>query len=184
MLDAQLEDKKSELTVMQKWSINFKIQTSPDLSEDVKQKFEQRMTAFDDSDLSVHHKLRTEAALANLESRDKLWSKFTKTTELSFEELEISLEGFFAMVVKDELKLPFYQKFFEILPEFAKENSNEYARSFIQCAVPEIEEEPEVIEKLIGVCGKIDPKFEYVLVKIQMIIEDLKKTKKILALFN
>lgn len=185
VFDEQLKLEKASMGFNDRWNIVVKINGSEKYSFEEKQKYFEFMQNIDKSDLMKYSKIVIDYMKADLETRKTTWESIKdEHSTISYGDLEYILSGMFGNLVPEKLKSPFYDMYFELLPEMIKNHSKTYARVFLTGGIPDSDEVQWKINKFEEVLKKIDQNNEFFPIMIKKIIFGLKRKQKVLNLFN
>ena len=178
------EDQEKFMNLNTKWRIVFKSFAFNFLNKTQKSHLIDRMTKHDKTELKKRFAMMIDALTADHHHRHSLWKTVAdRHRKISYIELGDTMSGLFSIHLPKELKDPFFDEYFKVLPEIIKHDTNENAKYFmLHCPVRADQVLVATIryEEILNHHTDL-PEFFTILIKKQ--IDELQKRAKALGLF-
>ena len=149
-----------KLILLQKWRIVLRLQAWSKLSDDYKKKLVDDLAAEDTTDNKANYKLMIKGINMHDDERAKMLESLDKDTHgLSFDSLGYLLIGFNHPLIPASKKEPFYDEYFEKLPEWINAKTHELCKTICSDLMPGLSDLAVMNQKLEVVLGKISNKY-------------------------
>ena len=175
-----------KLGKVENWKIIYKINCSPKYTKKQKDIYTQYMLKNDTSDTGKKYLLSIQALSEDTEILENLWENYTnkKKRTFSYEEMSYSLLGFTSSYRNNYNRHQFLKRFFEILPDFFKNESKQFGVEFFYSGFRNWENTQYLIDNLEKVLPQLTDSQQYFIIKINKKISFLKRYMKCCKLYE
>lgn len=168
------------------WKIIYKINCSSRYSAKQKDIYVKYMLNQDKTDIGQKWLLAINALTEDDEELEKLWENYTNKDKRTFshEEMSYSLVGFTTEYRQTYQRHKYLKKFFEILPEYFKNDSVQFGREFFDSAFRNWENDQYLIDQMQIVLTKLDDNQDFFKIELKKSICSIERGLKCLKLYE